>query len=352
MAANYTGNPAAVQAPAAAPSPGAALIVSLPADTDGATWANLYQAFKASTDYITWLMKSGSGAAFGAAFDGNVTLDGAASYASFSSRVGSVYTLTRDLFADNLTVNAGCELKTAGFRVYVRNALTTVAGAPNGLVTSRGVAGSTSTAGGSTAIGTLLGSGGGFNGANITPASPGTSTGNTWAGGGGAGGNGTGGNNGTAGGAATNPAAGAGMPYAYSASTLGHIIGTNGSVFTGFGIQGGGGGGGGAGDAAASIGGGGGGGGGVLAIAARTLSLASPNDLYVVGGAGGNGGGTNSGGGGGGGGGVILLAYGNKNGATFTAAGSCPGGAGGARVGTGIVGVTGTNGSVIEIPAF
>lgn len=50
MAANYTGNPTAVQAPGVAPGPGILSVLSLPADTDGASWANLYQAFKVLAD--------------------------------------------------------------------------------------------------------------------------------------------------------------------------------------------------------------------------------------------------------------------------------------------------------------
>lgn len=56
---------------------------------------------------------------FGDGSDGAVTLDGSTDYNSFSSRSGSVYTLTRDLYATNLTLNSGVTLNPAGFTYYV-----------------------------------------------------------------------------------------------------------------------------------------------------------------------------------------------------------------------------------------
>lgn len=51
MASNYTSNPTAIQAPAVDPALGQPAVLSLPADTDGASWANLYQEIKTLGDY-------------------------------------------------------------------------------------------------------------------------------------------------------------------------------------------------------------------------------------------------------------------------------------------------------------
>ncbi len=51
MATNYSGSGTATQAPSPTPGGGNVPIVSLPADADGGTWANAYQAYKALADY-------------------------------------------------------------------------------------------------------------------------------------------------------------------------------------------------------------------------------------------------------------------------------------------------------------
>lgn len=58
---------------------------------------------------------------FGDGSDGDVVLNGSTDYASFSSRSGSIYTLTRDCYFDNLTINGGVTLRPAGWRIFVRN---------------------------------------------------------------------------------------------------------------------------------------------------------------------------------------------------------------------------------------
>ena len=60
MATNYTGNPSAVQAPSPAPGPGVAPIISLPADTDGWTVANFYQALKTLADFSAYVLVGGA----------------------------------------------------------------------------------------------------------------------------------------------------------------------------------------------------------------------------------------------------------------------------------------------------
>lgn len=57
MASNYTANPVATQAPSAAPGPNVLPVVSLIADADGNTAANLYQAWKSLCDFIGYLMQ-------------------------------------------------------------------------------------------------------------------------------------------------------------------------------------------------------------------------------------------------------------------------------------------------------
>ena len=60
---------------------------------------------------------------WGSGQDGDAVLDGVAAFASFAGLVGSVYTLTRDVFLGNLTVNAGITLQSGGFKIFVANTL-------------------------------------------------------------------------------------------------------------------------------------------------------------------------------------------------------------------------------------
>jgi hypothetical protein len=281
-------------------------------------------------------------AQFGNGADGAITFDGTTDLNSFSSRSGTIYTLTRDVHATNITVNAGVEVRTAGWRVYWRGVLTTGSGGTNGLITCNGANGGDGTGavagtGGATgAQGTLLsgaagGAGDGSAGSNAT---------DSYGGAGGAGGVGGGGG---AGGSVTAPTAAKGSPRVFSAATFGHIFGLVASVSTSTAIQGGAGGGGGASDAGA-----GGAGGGVLALAGNRLALAAAADLRARGGNGGAGLAGGAQGGGGGGGGVLLLAVLDKGGATFSAAVNCTGGTGGVGDGSNN-GANGSNGTVIEV---
>lgn len=56
MSTNYTGNPAATQAPGPAITPGAVPIVQLPADGDSLAAASVAQLAKESADFIAYLM--------------------------------------------------------------------------------------------------------------------------------------------------------------------------------------------------------------------------------------------------------------------------------------------------------
>ena len=346
MSSNYTGNPTATQSPGSQPAPGVAPIVTLPADGDPLAASSVAQMAKEAADYIAYLMTNVA-VQFGDGSDGNATIDGVATVA-WASKVGTVYTMTRDCYCKNLTVTgAGVILKPAGYRVFASGTVTT---ASSGSISWDGNAAVNQTAGAASATGSLAGGSAGGNGgaASSGNGSNGTVAATSFGGGGGNGGlaGGTGGTGGTASG----PAAYMGSPRAYSASTVGYLVGSP-SAPAVLAISGGAGGGGGGGGST-GVGGGGGGGGGLGIIACRALALAAAGDIHAAGGAGAaQSGGINGGGGGGGGGGTLILVYVSKGGTTFSAATNCAGGAFGAGNGTGASGVVGSNGTVIEIAA-
>jgi hypothetical protein len=276
---------------------------------------------------------------FGTGQDGDVTLDGSTDYNTFSSRSGSTYTLTRDVFADDLTINTGVELKVAGFRVYVKGTLTTVG---TGKISANGVAGSGINGGASSGTGTVLAGSAGGTGAGFTTGVASSNVTNGLGGVGGTGGTGAGGAGG-AGGTVTAPTAASGSVYLYSPSTFGQLLGAGAIA----GVRGGSGGGSGGGDNVSGQGWGGGGAGGVLCVAAETMALASNAAFEAKGGAG-VAAASSAGGGGGGGGGLLFLVYREKNAVTFSAATNCTGGSGGSGAGA-LAGANGSNGSVVEI---
>lgn len=342
MSSSYTGNPTATQAPGSAPGPGVAPIMTLPADGDPANAASVAQAFKESADYIAWLTQRTATALFGTGADGSVTLDGTVS-PSWASKVGSVYTLTRDVSFVNLTINAGVQLKTAGFIIVGKGKLTT-----NGAssIVNPGSAAVTTTGGAGAVSGTL---GAGFAGANsVTGAgAAGTNATTSYGGAGGAGGLGNGGAGG-AGGTTTIPAAALGSAFIFRPGSIGYVLGLSSGTPTLTVLRGGAGGGGGGGDGGVGNGGAGGGGGGVVVIGFQQLQLSTAGDIVVAGGAGSNTNANNGGGGGGGGGGALLLYYYVKNAITFSGATNCPGGTFGTGLGTGVSGSAGSAGTVIE----
>lgn len=61
MSTNYTGNPTAIEAPAAAPGPNVAVIIVLPADGDPESAASIAQAFKALADNQIFSNQQGNG---------------------------------------------------------------------------------------------------------------------------------------------------------------------------------------------------------------------------------------------------------------------------------------------------
>jgi hypothetical protein len=62
-------------------------------------------------------------ALFGSAIDGNGLLNGTSTVSDMIPS-GNVYSMERDLFFHNLTINSGIHLKTSGYRLFVRNTLT------------------------------------------------------------------------------------------------------------------------------------------------------------------------------------------------------------------------------------
>lgn len=341
MPSNYTGSSTSVQAPGPAPGPGVSPIVALPIDADAFNAAAFAQPFKEEADWIDYLNKTPK-CVISDGVDGAATLDGAATVA-WATRVGNIYTMTRDAFLTSLTINGGVTLKPAGFRLFGTGTLTTVAGAPNGQISCDGNPGVGLTAGAAGSTGTLLSGYAGGNGgaAGVNPGNSGSNQ-TGFAGAGGHGGDGTSvpGNGGTM----TAPAASLGRPDAFNAGNLGTIQGLSGTTVT-FTAIGGGAGGGGGGGAAGGVTGGGGAGGGVMVIVFRALSLASAADIHCTGGAGANGT-IGCGGGGGGGGGVLIIAYGSKNAVTFSAATNCAGGAAGS--GPTVVATAGSTGALYE----
>ncbi len=285
--------------------------------------------------------------------DGNVTFaDDGVDHAG-SSHTGSagsyVYSLTRDIFCGNLTINATVTLKPAGFRVFCAGTFTN-----NGTLSAVGGLGGDGSAGsGGTGgargggVGTYsaqqgaLAQAGGHNGVGNPGGGLAGVTGYGSAGGNG----GTSGTNGGGSGGAgpTAPTAVQGSvrvpPQTLEPRSLFSVTQW---------VNGGGAGGSGGSSSANNGGGGGGGGAGCIFLAAKTLI--NNSTITAEGGGGGNAGGSSggAGGGGGGGGGLIVLIYGKL---TNTGSITVAGGTHGALFGTGSNGVDGTSGVLVQIPS-
>lgn len=282
---------------------------------------------------------------YGDGSDGNATMDGATTVIGIVPSANT-YTLARDSFFNNLTINPGISLITNGFRLFVAGTLTNNGtiqwnGAP-GIATGAApaVTGNTNSSfisgSGAAAPGTAGGAGGTAAGTAGTNQS-GTGLGGA-GGAGGAGSGGAGGAGGTVGliGTSTGP------PRWFPYSMMGRVpIGAGTGAY-----QGGAGGGGGGGDATAAASGGSGG--GVVYLAAKTIG--GTGAIQARGGAGATPGAGNRGGGGGGGGGLVVVT------SQSASAGAIPGqtidanpGALGNGIGTGANGVAGSAGLVIVV---
>ncbi len=277
-------------------------------------------------------------AIFGDGSDGALVLNGTNTYA-FLTKIGSVYTMTRDIFVTNLTVGASNQLLTHNFRIFATGTIT-----DSGAIMNPGNSASGITGGAATGSGTLAATIAGANGITTNNnGNAGSAANASYGGGGGAGGACT--NTGGAAGASNAPPASASAARAEDFS-LGYLLNGPGIVQ----ITGGAGGGSGA-SAGNGTSGGGGGGGGVVDIHAHTFIFAGTGFIIVGGGAGGNASGVNAGGGGGGGGGAVILVTdicSPPNPSTTTQV-QMQGGSGGTKVGTGSNGSTGATGTFIPI---
>jgi hypothetical protein len=279
----------------------------------------------------TWGL-GGDGSDGSLIFDGTTTLLGMAPSSS-------VYTLTRDIFLAEATINSGVTIKTNNFRIYCAGIFTN-----RGIVSNDGTVGGTAVtstpgiAGAATALQTLAatlvgGAGGAVAGVGAAGSAAVAADGPILGGNGG-----TGATAGAAGGAGGNTANTANINSArtlwsalsgsaISAASTGKIL---------F-VKGGQGGGGGGGQAATNAGSGGGAGGGVVCLIVQTL--VNHGTIRANGGNGGPAIGTAGAGGGGGGGAVFIVsAFFQKMGMIQVLGGS-PGASG---VGTPTAGAPGT----------
>lgn len=340
---NYTGNPTAVEAPSPAPGAGVAPVIYLPADADGATWANLFQALKTLCDFIAYLTISAVNSAYGTGFDGALVFDGTSVVTlgdgSTLTPIAGVYTLSRDIFPNTCVITGGSINpggSGAGFRITCRTSFATA----GGVVLQRG------NTGGNGSAGTGGAAGAAFTAGTLKGGAAGGAGGASGSGGGGNGNDATtayGGNGGGAFGGVVHPPTGSvGSVEGVVPATMGHIIAAG--ALTQY--MGGAGGQGGSGSTSAA-GGGGGAGGPVVCIAAKAIVLLNAGDVQAVGGAGGNAqtGGSPGNGGSGGGGGLVHLICDRfivTNG-TLSGATNSPGGTGGTGA---IAGSAGSSGQV------
>jgi hypothetical protein len=270
---------------------------------------------------------------FGTGVDGNLVFNGATTLLGMVP-AGNVYTMFTDIFAADLTVNAGVTIRTAGFRIYVSGTLTIVA---TGFIANDGEASTlgNGSPGNGAFVGNVLGGGDGGAGGLGADGTPGVGVAfypSRSAGAGGGGGNAVV-HVGGAGGVAV-PQFGFGT-YMISTMALGDAV------------SGGAGGGGGGGDIAV-VGGGGGGGGGVIVICAKHIEVPA-NAIRARGGDGDDGSAGDAGGGGGGQGGTIIIVTNDDTAPTVDVSG----GVGGTAAGGGIAGSPGSAGVRIAIsPAF
>lgn len=267
------------------------------------------------------------GGAFGDGSDGAVVLDGTATVA-WATKVGSVYTMTKDCFCSSLTINVGVTLIAAGFYIF-GGALVT----GPGTISYDGAAGAANGTAGAALVGTTYGNAGGAG--NIGAGSAGGVTANTLAlgmGFGGAGGVGFAGASGAAGNQTTGPTF---LLHRTAAIQAG--LASYGGVKP---LAGGGGGGGGGGDGVVKGGGGGAAANGVFIFAQKVNNVT----INARGGAGGAPASGNAGGGGGGagGGGVVVTLTGGYTSVTAVVTG----GGGGAGSGTGTAGAAGSAGGI------
>lgn len=305
----------------------AAVSVNTPASNDARNAASVQQAIEPLSDVVEAIRQAVTGLAdFGDGSDGAATFDGSSTPAGSVKDSPTLYHLARDVFYTDMTVGAGIEVRSAGFRIYVNGTLDMSSAAP--ILSCDGGNASNATGGTRPGASGILGTGSAGAGAN-GGVNAGNSNNLLNALGGSGGSGGTGSGSGAPGTSAANATAAAdGSIHILSSMLTGLLVGVNGNIF----VNGGAGGGGGQGSGALA-GGGGGAGGGVLLISARIVNLSGTAIIRAKGGNGGQGG-ISAGGGGGGGGGAIIFCYrtvvsGSTAPATAITSASVPKGTGG-----------------------
>lgn len=297
---------------------------------------------------------------YGDGSDGALLYDGYNTTLSVSPSA-LTYTLTRDIYATNMTVNSGVTINTGGYQIFVSGVLLN-----SGTIQNNGITGTagTTTAGGNTQpagataslgisvpISGVGGAGAGSVGGSGTTGAAGTAAASV------TNSVGTAGATGGVGGGTTG-AGGAGGTVTSSVTGLRNVnsIRTYSNLVGAFKLSSGGGGGASgqnntsAGTAWSGSGGGGGSGGGMVAIFAKTIG--GSGTISAIGGIGGVGGdangasanGSGGGGGGGGGGGIILIVTKTSTNPFTTTVTGGAGGAGGLQVGGQTNGTTGGTG--------
>jgi hypothetical protein len=259
-------------------------------------------------DIAVSLQTNQSEGAFGPGTDGDVVLDGVVAAPAWCTKVGTVYTMTRDAFPNNLTLTgAGVVLVRAGFRPYVRKQFQTIGGAyldASGGAATSGLAGAAYNLAGVGAPAGTVGGGTTGGNSNNTIGTNGTNVGAPSF-------SGAGGNGGTSlsaggvGGTVTAPGPTDGRPEVCLGALMGALVSKNGVQWLKGGASGADGGGGGG----TNVGGAPGGGAGVGCLAARKIVLENANDIRCRGGNGGLTTYAGCGGGGGGGGGTEIIVY-------------------------------------------
>lgn len=78
---------------------------------------------------------------YGTGVDGNATLDGSTTVLGMAPS-SSVYSMTRDMYFNNLTINANVRLAPNGYRIFVKNLLTLDSGSIIGFTSGYSTAGS------------------------------------------------------------------------------------------------------------------------------------------------------------------------------------------------------------------
>jgi hypothetical protein len=290
----------------------------------------------ATTAYVQSAVSGGTAGSshiYGTGVDGNLTFNGGSvSGFTYSSSVYT-YTMTREVYASNITMEGGFIINPGKYRLFCSGTFTSNTSANyiigdgekggTGIYNGAGGAGGAGAQNGGAAGGAAGGNGGSVD--NTTGATVGLNTWNSFNTGNGGGG--TGGQN------LYTPAVGG---ITAVSSILPHtnfwnsylniytMFDRDGNYYSG-GAGGGGGSGGYTGNTVASGGGGGGGGGGVIAVFVLKFILNSTLSITANGGAGGDG--PSGGGGGGGGGGLVLFCTSSSTSANLivTANGGTPG---------------------------